>query len=284
MNKFDMFGRKIRHAILREDGAGAGGDGGGGAPQTPEWLATAPEEFRADPHLAKYKTQDEFFKAEKNQREMLGRKGVILPTEKATPEERAAFYNQLGRPEKPEGYKLVLPEKLPEGFTVTPEFNAKFVASAHKWGLTNAQAQEALTDFLGDAANNHMQQMQAAKEARDAAGTQLKNEWGAKYDENFARAQKALKAFGGDEMVAKHGNDPQFIKTWAQVGEKISEDKMPNLNGGGSQGGSEAGDAQKQIDAVNADPKHPYWDDRHKDHMKAVADMTVLFAKAHPKK
>lgn len=284
MFEIDMFGRKIRRAILREE---AGNGEGGGPPAPPEWLATAPEEYQKDPHIAKYKTQEEFFKAEKSQRELLGRKGVILPTEKATPEERAAFYNQLGRPEKPEGYKLTLPEKLPAGFSVTPEFQAKAAAMAHKWGMSQAQAQEMVSDFLADAANNHVQQMKMSADARNAAGTELRNKWGAKYDENFAKAGKAIKAFGGDELLAELGelgNRPRVVEAWASVGDKISEDKMPNLNGGGNTGGSDTGDAQKQIEAINADSKHAYWDGNHKDHMKAVADMTVLFGKAHVKK
>lgn len=74
-----------------------------------------------------------------NQDKLLG-DAIRVPKEDATPEERDAFLNKLGRPEKPDGYQLKTPEKMPEGMPYDGEFASAFKAEAHKLGLTAAQA------------------------------------------------------------------------------------------------------------------------------------------------
>ena len=114
----------------------------------PTWLDTLPEEtrnaipeeYRGDPNVTKYKDIGEFFKGHKNLVETVGKKGVIVPGEKADPKEWEPVYNALGRPEKPEGYKITMPEKLHASIKPTPESQAEFHKIAHSLGLSNKSA------------------------------------------------------------------------------------------------------------------------------------------------
>ena len=81
-----------------------------------------------------------------------------MPGKDATPEEWAAFYGQLGRPETPEGYELPLPEGDDGAF-------AKEMAPIlHKHGVTAAQAKGLADDW-----NAMVQAQQAQAQAAEAA-------------------------------------------------------------------------------------------------------------------
>ena len=64
--------------------------------------------------------------------------------EDASDEDKAAFFNALGRPEEATGYDLKKPD-LPEGLIYDEAMEGRFRDAAHKFGLSQAQA-EAGTD------------------------------------------------------------------------------------------------------------------------------------------
>lgn len=265
----------------------AEGDGVG------SWIDTLPaetqtaiaEEDRKDPAVTKYKTVPELVKGYRNAQELLGKKGVILPTEKSTPEEVNAFQVALGRPEKAEGYKLSELKDLHPGIKSTPENQKKFFDAAHKLGLTNKQVDELNRWFLSDTSAAIMAQEKVLKEGNEKASAALRTEWGADYDKNFANAKAFVMKAGGQEALDSFGDlgsNPAVLKVLAKAGKAFAEDDFKGL--GGSAGAS---DVQKQIDAVNADLKHPYWDDAHTDHSKWVGAnglMNALFRKVEEEK
>lgn len=143
------------HSILREgegEGGGSGGqsgvEGGGGEGEgngafvfdagkafegleadNLEWLQKA--NLRDDPKaLAKHAH---------NQEKLLGN-AIRVPGKDATPEERDAFLNKLGRPAKADDYQLAAPKELPEGLPYDGELATAFKGKAHELGLTAAQA------------------------------------------------------------------------------------------------------------------------------------------------
>ena len=126
-----------------------------------------------------------------------------MPGKDATPEEWAAFYGQLGRPETPEGYELPLPEGDDGAF-------AKEMAPIlHKHGVTAAQA-KGLAEDWNAMAQAQQAQAQAAEAQRIAAldsknraeAAELANEWGQANEANMHFAKLAVGQFFPKEKAA----------------------------------------------------------------------------------
>lgn len=69
------------------------------------------------------------------------RNKIAFPDKDSKPEDVEAFWRKLGKPEKPDGYELKLPEKLPENFPYEADAANEFKGLAHKLNMTPAQAQ-----------------------------------------------------------------------------------------------------------------------------------------------
>lgn len=137
---------------------------------------------------------------------------IRIPGKDATPEEREAFLNKLGRPEKADAYQYTVPKELPEGLPYDGEKANAFKALSHKLGLTQEQS-AALHDFyIGEqvgAFNGMGEASAAAMQAKGEAETEkLVKEWGP-LDGDTARAnfEIADKVFtqvpGGQEFLAE---------------------------------------------------------------------------------
>ena len=120
---------------------------------------------------------------------------VILPKADSTPEERAAFFNRLGRPVDAEGYKIDIPEGGNKDFAKAAA--AKF----HELGLTQQQG-EALAQWNNEQMSQLQTQTVAQKQqAFEADQLALKNEWGAAFAQNLANAQAAMRGLGLDAQT-----------------------------------------------------------------------------------
>ena len=141
-----------------------------------------------------------------------------MPGKDATPEDWAAFYTQLGRPETAEGYELPVPEGDDGAF-------AKQVAPMlHKHGITAEQAKGLATDWnamLAEQAAVATAAEQARITAMDtknrAEAETLKTEWGQEHDANMHHAKQAVSQFLPKEQA---GNIIAAIE--AQVGYKAT--------------------------------------------------------------
>ena len=128
---------------------------------------------------------------------------LAMPGKDATPEEWAAFYGQLGRPETPEGYELPLPEGDDGAF-------AKEMAPVlHKHGVTAAQA-KGLAEDWNAMVQAQQAQAQAAEAQRIAAldsknraeAAELANEWGQANTANMHFAKLAVGQFFPKDKAA----------------------------------------------------------------------------------
>jgi hypothetical protein len=250
------------------------------APAAPEWLTSLPPELRDAPSLKRYGSVQDLARAYTEAETLIGRKGIIPPGENDPPEVHRKFREALGVPEKPEGYALKPPAGVPEG-TFTPESAAMFQSWAHKHGLTPKQAQGLLEDYLGSTAQGLAANEQARAAKVEEAVTTLRGEWGAAYDAKVERANRALKQFGGDDLVAALAetglaNDPRMIRAWAAIGEKMGEDNPAGLGTGRSAGGvltpAEATAELRRIMGKGA----PIWDRKHPEHQWAVQRRDAL--------
>lgn len=135
---------------------------------------------------------------------------IRVPGKDATQEERDAFFNKLGRPEKAEGYEYTPPKELPEGLPYDGEKANAFKALSHKLGLTKDQS-AALHDFyIGEQVQAFGSMGEAQKAAMQQRGEQqtelLVKEFGPLDGDKFrANAEVADKLFtqlpGGQDVL-----------------------------------------------------------------------------------
>lgn len=155
---------------------------------------------------------------------------LFIPGDKATDQERAAFYGKLGRPETADKYDLKRPT-LPDGMTYDEAGEKWFRDMAHKLGLSQAQAAG-----LFDAWNGRMDgafkdiEAKRTKAAQEGLDT-LKKQWGGEFDANMNILKRATDAFlGADEKKFMDesglGNHPVLVNLFVKIGKAMTEDKL----------------------------------------------------------
>lgn len=103
------------------------------------------------------------------QQEKLLGGAIRIPGKDATPEERDAFLNKLGRPETPDKYEFTVPKDLPEELPYDGEGAKEYGSKAHELGLTKTQA-AGLHDWW---AGKQVEAAKGLKEAEVAQKTEL---------------------------------------------------------------------------------------------------------------
>jgi hypothetical protein len=206
-------------------GGAAGGQGGAGA-GVPDWRASIPEDIRNDPTLKDIKDVGSLAKSLVHAQRMIGTEKVAKPQKNWTPQQHADFYNQIGRPENPDGYSFK-PEKLPDGVTLDEAKFADTKKTLHSLGLTDTQASGVLKYYLDHVGSTATSAQQAAEAERVAAIAQLKEEFGNDFDTKVGVAQAVVKKFGSEELqsvIDEIGNKPGFIKLFSAIGEAMLDD------------------------------------------------------------
>jgi len=211
--------------------------------------------------------------------EMIGSRAKI-PTDESSEEEVSEFYNKLGRPETPDKYEI----DIPGGVGTDDEIN-HFFSAAHKSGLTNRQAQDALNYFHTMNENYKVDMDATMQKARTDAETTLKKEWGpGQYDKNLAVSRRAFNRFADDglrRIVDESGmsNNVSMIKFLHKIGVAFSD---PNMGGTGRDSSSLDSDSAKlEIDAIMKDKKHKYhaalFDNSDPKHAEAITYRDSLY-------
>ena len=253
-------------------------------PHESDWKAALPEDLRADPTVARLGSVADGMKMLVHAQRMVGRDKVALPGADAPEEDWAAVYDRLGRPASPEDYALTPPEGMPEHLAIDEELTGRFREQAHKLGLLPGQVQGLYAWFMGEQA----QGADAAGQAMEAAGTELRKEWGAAYERNLEAARRAGRLLGGDGLL-RHleqsgiGNDPQVIRALARAGRLLAEADAPDA--GAADGFSRTGEgARAEIARLQGDAAFmaAYRDRLHPDHAGAMTRMRGLFEAAYP--
>ena len=179
---------------------------------------------------------------------------VEMPGEGATDEQMGAFYKTLGRPDTAEDYSI----NVPDGAATDDSFMNAFKGVAHTAGMSQ-NAVEQVTNFWHEynaqAGNQAVQQQQVQA---DNDMNELKNEWGAAYDQNFNYGVQAVNKFGvsddvlsGLEQVLGTG---QTVKFFSQIGAALGEDNF--IAGEGEKSFSAAmtpGEAQAELTRLESD-------------------------------
>lgn len=200
-----------------------------------EWLASLPEEIRAEGALKQFKDVGSLAKSYIH----LNKKrndSLVLPGEDAKPEEVEAFYNKLGRPESPDKYEL----KLPEGVQANEEMLKGFKELAHKNGILPKQAQAAL-DFYNDI---NQKAAKSYEERLDQEVERLRKKWGDDFEKNVGFANAALQEFGGNEIAEQleksaWGKYPPLVELLSSIGKGLTEKPLHGDGAGAMRKGAD---------------------------------------------
>ena len=254
---------------------------------TPGWREGLSAEIKDHPALADLSDVPALAKSYLATKEMVGRKGVILPKEgDATDQDR--FYSELGRPTTPEGYDLsgFTP---PEGLPWSDDFQAAMLPKLHAAGLTQAQALQVVQDYAEASSTQYAAIQTTAGQGREAAETALKTELGASYDASIALSKRAFKAAAGKnfEEVAglmladgtELGNHPAFVRTFISVGKAYDEHGLAGDKMGGDFMKSPE-QALREINEIEANPA--FWKEGHPEQKELVAKRHELAQMAYP--
>lgn len=142
-----------------------------------------------------------------------------------------------------------------------------FLKGAHARGMTNAQ--------LGYVLDHYAMALQP-----DVAGAEadLRKTWASdeQLQRGLAQSYRATAAYAGDDetrarLDAKFGNDPDFIRLMARIGNELHEDSPP------------AGITQAESDTLESMMgSAAYLDSAHQDHAATVRKVQALYAKKYP--
>ena len=142
-----------------------------------------------------------------------------------------------------------------------------FLKGAHARGMTNAQLGYVLDHY-------------AMAQQPDIAGAEaeLRKTWATddQLQRGLAQSYRATAAYAGDDatrerLEQKFGNDPDFIRLMARIGNELQEDRPP------------AGITQAESDTLESLMSSPaYLDARHPEHAVVVRKAQALYAKKYP--
>jgi hypothetical protein len=271
------FGGLVTNYITAKKGAG-------------DWQTGLPDDMKKDPSLDPLKGKGivDVVKGFINAQKLIGKDKIPLPGETAKPEEWAEFYKKLGRPEKPEDYKLAKPSDLPKDFPFQEKLIQDFSKAGHELGLTTKQITGLYKWYLTNELETWNGITRDSAQAREGAETALRKEYGNAYDQRIGAAKILLGKFGTPELTQAldatgMGNNPLLVKFLVNVAGQFSEDTLKGM--GKSQFNIQAPEeAKRQIDELklNKEFMAAYFDPKNVGHTAAKEKYQGLYAAAYP--
>jgi len=258
-----------------------------------DWKTGLPDDIRGDPSLEAIKDLPALAKSYIHAQRLVGMDKIPLPAKDATPEAWNEFYSKLGKPEAPDKYEL--PEvKYPEWYPKDEKLTEEFRGKAHELHLLPGQVKGLFEWF----SVKQVGMLEAAKELADQDADkhhdtvlqEIKQEWGKDADTRLKRVQALVGLVGGKDLAEylamnqggrRLGDHPGLIRFLDKLAADYPEHKLVMGDVGGAGLGGKAA-ALREIARINADTKHPAWNDG-PGHKEAVAEMTRLSAIAYAK-
>lgn len=195
-----------------------------------KWYDSLPDDLKSNDTIKHFQDVPALVKSYIHAQSMIGKKGVVVPTDKDADEAWEGFYKAIGRPEL-DKYEL----KSPEGFDAE-ELKA-FKEEMYQHGILPRQAQKML-EKRHQAKLEHQKNMNEEIARYTQEGIEnLKTEWGEGFNRHVNLAKNALQEVGGEEMqkyIMELGldNDAKFVKMFAKIGKLLGEDKLRGEGGG----------------------------------------------------
>src|SRR3990167_2055595 len=220
----------------------------------------------AGPHLAKALVEAT---------KLIGAKApaLVVPGEGATPEQVAAYRKATGVPDAPDGYSISWPE-FPPGEALDEAAQGAWLTRMHQIGAPTHIVQAFATLY-----GQHVNTLHNGyRREAEAAGQELRRDWGANYDANLGRANRAIQQYGGDALVdlfAQNGmgRHPLVIRSFAKIGDDLVEH---GAMAGDTVGRVTPEEAQERMKTLQADLlKVPHGSDQ----AKALIDQIIQYTK-----
>ena len=251
------------------------------ATETPavDFQSLIPAEYKEEKSLKNFNKMEDFVKSYLHSQKIVGLDKIPVPNKHATEDDWKEVYKRLGSPEAADGYKY----SLPEGHAVPEDTLKSFSEEAVKLGLLPNQA-DGIMKYYNSVINDGMKdQIAVADEARVKAEQELRNEYGSTYDNKITGAKNLATATLGSEFLnstilqdgSKLGDNPQLVKAFAQLSEKLSEDDIVK---GDTTSYLTTNEITKQIAALQQKGS-AYWDKKHPAHAIAVEEVAALIRK-----
>lgn len=266
---------KLKNSILREEAgehdSGSGGEMSSGDGDAEPWYSGTgfSEETLADDSvkglLGKYKTPDDFVKGAVNLSRKIGEKGISVPGEDATDDERAEFYTKLGRPESPEAYSW----KVPEGFEIDQDWYAEKTKEMFDKGISDEHHALIMDLYRQDREQINKAAQDYQKELVEKTEPQLREMWKDDYDANMKASMEVAEKFGVKDLLKDYGliNELPVIQMLHEVALSTSEGKIEPSSGYSS--------GKEELESLKA---HPAYMDRthsqHKSILKRVVELS----------
>jgi len=197
----------------------------------------------------------------------VGRTAPAIPGPEATDEQRAEFFNALGRPEAADNYAIraKIKEVLPERFPVDERFVKAAFETFHKAGLNDAQADAVVRLFA------QQQEIELLAEDVRTLDTMraLKSQWGKDLEKQLAVGTAAINKLSRDipglrALAANplYGNNVVLVRLVNSLG------RLMDLDGASPPTQDSDLQARKQ-ELMKRDG--PYWNSLHAEHGRHVA-------------
>ena len=244
-----------------------------------DFQSLIPTEYKEEKSLQNFSKMDDFVKSYLHSQKLVGLDKIPVPNKHATEEDWKEVYKKLGSPEAADGYKY----SLPEGHAVPEDTLKSFSEEAVKLGLLPNQA-DGIMKYYNEVINQGVNEQNIqAEEARTKAEQELRNEYGSTYDNKITGAKNLATATLGSEFLnstilqdgSKLGDNPQIVKAFAQLSEKLSEDDIVK---GDTTSYLTTNEITKQIAALQQKGS-AYWDKKHPAHAVAVEEVAALIRK-----
>lgn len=300
--------------VLRQEASAEAVDGGGGdlapAPSegllandpapTPEPTATDPAppqpaasiefpenwkegidaELRDDPSLKLVNDIPTLVKNYVHAQKNIAKRGVPLPDQHATDEDRRQFFQKLGLPESVDKYDV----KVPKDASFEEGFLSEFKKAAHEANILPDQAQK-LLDWYNQTNSSAIEQaITQNKTEAQAELKALKQEWGSDYDRNIKVARAVLRTAGMEDVnqwLQDSGldNSAMMIKLMSSVGNLMKEDGVIDL---GDNVGPSGKEIQSRIQELEGNVDGPLYKKNHPNHAAAVKEREALYNQLYP--
>lgn len=209
---------------------------------TKNFIDILPDTLKGEKSLAKFKSIEDLAKGYINAEKMIGKKVTDM-----SPEELKAINTKLGVPESPDKYTFEKVENADETLTNW------FKNAAHEAGISQDAATKLYNQWNANASEmQKMMESQAELQSQQYVAD-LKKEFGAAFDQRVELANKAVRQFGGDDLIKMLnetglGNHPALVKTFAEAGKLLSEGTLPSSENSGRYGLTPAEARQKIIE------------------------------------
>ena len=242
--------------------------------------ALVPEDLRGSKVYGTAKDIRALLKLAGHQARQIGKQGKgVLPLGDSPTETDLAMYRQgMGIPETPEGYNFEVPEGLAEQYD--DKMVKEMLATFHAANLSPVQV-KAIVDldakWMREGTEENAKAAGAAKKETEAV---LRDEWGQDYAANLALANRVVaeRIPEGDreDVLAAIGNDPRFIRLFADLGRAYLED-VPIMAEANRRDSMAA-----EIERLRAEPGYADGKMKREERDKITARLNLLYQRQYP--